>query len=80
VGVLRRYDIIYLLMKLMKESIFREEGGVLKNSLNWETVRSKRLRITALDESSTLYVCIYVCIYIYIYLYMYIYMYIYILY
>ena len=29
-GVLRRYDIIYLLMKLMKESIFREEGGFLK--------------------------------------------------
>ena len=27
---MRRYDIIYLLMKLMKESIFREEGGVFK--------------------------------------------------
>ena len=26
-GVLRRYDIIYLLMKLMKESVFREEGA-----------------------------------------------------
>jgi len=30
-------------MKLMKESIFREEEGVLKNSLNWGRLDQKGL-------------------------------------
>ena len=45
------YDIIYLLTKLMKESIFREEGGVFKKFVELGTVRSKRLRSTALKQT-----------------------------
>ena len=53
-GVLRRYDIIYLLMKLMKESIFRGEGGVLKKFVELGAVRSKRLRSTGLKDLSAI--------------------------
>ena len=37
-------------MKLMKESIFREEGGVLKKFVELGEVRSKRLRSTGLKH------------------------------